>query len=30
MTAQWNKVFMDAWQEMDRNELLEGVPARRE
>ncbi len=30
MTAQWNRVFMDAWQDMDRNGLLEGVPARRE
>ena len=30
MTAQWNKVFMDAWQEMDRNGLLGGVPVRRE
>ena len=30
MTAQWNKVFMDAWQDMDRNGLLEGMPVRRE
>jgi len=30
MTSQWNKVFMDAWQDMDRNGLLEGVPVRRE
>ena len=30
MTKQWNKVFMDAWQDMDRNGLLEGVPVRRE
>ena len=30
MTAQWNEVFMDAWQDMDRNGLLEGVPVRRE
>ena len=30
MTAQWNKVFMDAWQDMDRNGLLQGVPVRRE
>ena len=30
MTAQWNKVFMDAWQDMDRNGLLKGVPIRRE
>ena len=30
MTAQWNRVFMDAWQDMDRNGLLEGVPVRRD
>ena len=30
MTEQWNQVFMDAWQDMDRNGLLEGVPVRRE
>ena len=30
MTEQWNKVFMDAWQDMDRHGLLEGVPVRRE
>ena len=30
MTAQWNKVFLDSWQDMDRNGLLEGVPVRRE
>ena len=30
MTAQWNEVFMDAWQDMDRNNLLQGVPLRRE
>ena len=30
MTSQWNKVFMDAWQDMDRNGLLDGVPVRRE
>ena len=30
MTAQWNEVFMDAWQDMDRNGLLEGVPVQRE
>ena len=30
MTAQWNKVFMDAWQDMDRNGLLGGVPVQRE
>ena len=30
MTAQWNRVFMDAWQDMDRNGLLEGVPLSRD
>ena len=30
MTAQWNQIFMDAWQDMDRNGLLEGVPIHRE
>ena len=30
LTEQWNKVFMDAWLDMDRNGLLEGVPVRRE
>ena len=30
MTSQWNKVFMDAWQDMDRKGLLEGVPVRRQ
>ena len=29
LTEQWNKVFMDAWLDMDRNGLLEGLPVRR-
>ncbi len=28
MTEQWNKVFMDAWLDMDQHGLLEGVPVR--